>query len=387
MPSRAQQLLELGQSIWLDFIRRGHLLSGEFDRDVRESGVVGVTSNPTIFQQAIAAASGGARSGDYDAAIADGIERGLEGEPLFEALAIEDIRMACDKLRAVFERSQGLDGRVSLEVSPRLANDTAGTIASAKRLHAAVARENVMIKIPATRAGLPAITATLAAGVSVNVTLIFTLARYREVMDAWLAGLEQAKAGDLPRLRSVASFFVSRVDTKIDGAIERRLATLPAGASERAELESLRGKAAVANARLAYAEFEAVVAGPRFQALHAKGAHRQRPLWASTSTKNKAYRDVLYVEELIGPDTVNTVPPATLAAFNDHGTVESRIRHDVSGARAVLARLTALGVPAESLIGELEGEGVQSFAKSFDDLLGALETRRRELLAQRGQAR
>jgi transaldolase/glucose-6-phosphate isomerase len=244
-----------------------------------------------------------------------------------------------------------------------------------------------MIKIPATRAGLPAITATLAAGVSVNVTLIFTLARYREVMDAWLAGLEQAKAGDLPRLRSVASFFVSRVDTKIDGAIERRLATLPAGASERAELESLRGKAAVANARLAYVEFDAVVAGPRFQALHAKGAHRQRPLWASTSTKNKAYRDVLYVEELIGPDTVNTVPPATLAAFNDHGTVESRIRHDVSGARAVLARLTALGVPAESLIGELEVEGVQAFAKSFDDLLGALETRRRELLAQRGQAR
>jgi transaldolase len=387
MPSRAQQLLDLGQSIWLDFIRRGHLLSGEFDRDVRESGVVGVTSNPTIFQQAIAAAPGGAGSGDYDAPIADGIERGLEGEPLFEALAIEDIRMACDKLRAVFERSQGLDGRVSLEVSPRLAHDTAGTMASAKRLHAAVARENVMIKIPATRAGLPAITATLAAGVSVNVTLIFTLARYREVMDAWLAGLEQAKAGDLPRLRSVASFFVSRVDTKIDGAIERQLATLPAGASERAELESLRGKAAVANARLAYAEFEAVVAGPRFQALHAKGAHRQRPLWASTSTKNKAYRDVLYVEELIGPDTVNTVPPATLAAFNDHGTVESRIRHDVPGARAVLARLTALGVPAESLIGELEGEGVQAFAKSFDDLLGALETRRRELLAQRGQAR
>jgi len=387
MPSRAQQLLELGQSIWLDFIRRGHLLSGEFDRDVRESGVVGVTSNPTIFQQAIAGAPGGAGSGDYDAAIADGIARGLEGEPLFESLAIEDIRMACDKLRPVFERSQGLDGRVSLEVSPRLANDTAGTIASAKRLYAAAARDNVMIKIPATRAGLPAITATLAAGVSVNVTLIFTLARYREVMDAWLAGLEQAKAGDLPRLRSVASFFVSRVDTKIDGAIERRLATLPAGASERAELESLRGKAAVANARLAYAEFEAVVAGPRFQALHAKGAHRQRPLWASTSTKNKAYRDVLYVEELIGPDTVNTVPPATLAAFNDHGTVESRIRHDVPGARAVLARLTALGVPAESLIGELEVEGVQAFAKSFDDLLGALETRRRELLAQRGQAR
>ena len=381
MPSRAQQLLDLGQSIWLDFIRRGHLRSGEFDRDVREAGVVGVTSNPTIFQQAIAG------SDDYDAAIADGIARGLEGEPLFKSLAIEDIRMACDKLRPVFDHSQGMDGRVSLEVSPRLAHDSAYTIAAAQRLHAAVARANVMIKIPPTREGLPAITAALAAGVSVNVTLIFTLERYREVMDAWLTGLEQrvAKVGDLSALRSVASFFVSRVDTKIDGAIERRLATLPAGATERAELESLRGKAAVANARLAYAEFESTIAGSRFRKLRERGAHPQRPLWASTSTKNKAYRDVLYVEELIGPDTVNTVPPATLAAFNDHGNVESRIRHDVPGARAVLTRLTALGVPAEALIGELEGEGVQAFGKSFDDLLGALETRRRELLAQRGR--
>ena len=388
MPSRAQELLELGQSVWLDFIRRGHLLSGEFDRDVREAGVVGVTSNPTIFQQAIAGST------DYDAALTEGIARGLEGEPLFEAVAIEDIRLACDKLKPVYERSQGLDGRVSLEVSPRLARDTAGTIAAARRLHAAVARENVMIKIPATREGLAAITATLAAGVSVNVTLIFTLARYREVMDAWLAGLEQrlrapggAGSGDLPALRSVASFFVSRVDTKVDGAIERRVATLPAGSTERAELESLRGRAAVANARLAYAEFEAVIAGARYRALEKRGAHPQRPLWASTSTKNKAYRDVLYVEELIGPDTVNTLPPATLAAFNDHGRVESRIRHDLAGARAVFTRLTELGVPVEALIGELEGEGVQAFAKSFDDLLGALETRRRELLAQRGQAR
>jgi len=389
MPSRAQQLLELGQSVWLDFIRRGHLLSGEFDRDVREAGVVGVTSNPTIFQQAIAG------SDDYDAALTAGIARGLEGEPLFEAVAIEDIRLACDKLRPVYERSNGLDGRVSLEVSPRLANDTAGTIASARRLHAAVARENVMIKIPATREGLPAITATLGAGVSVNVTLIFSLARYREVMDAWLGGLEQrlASGGPVSALRSVASFFVSRVDTKVDGAIERRVATLPdpappgARATERAELESLRGRAAVANARLAYAEFEAVIAGARYRALAARGAHPQRPLWASTSTKNKAYRDVLYVEELIGPDTVNTLPPATLAAFNDHGRVEPRIRHDLPGARAVFARLTELGVPVESLIAELEGEGVQAFAKSFDDLLGTLETRRRELLAQRGQAR
>jgi len=384
MPSRAHQLLSLGQSVWLDFIRRGHLLSGEFDRDVREKGVVGVTSNPTIFQQAIA------KSGDYDQALQDGIARGLEGEPLFEAMAIEDIRMACDRLLTVYEHSHGLDGRVSLEVSPRLARDTAATIAAAQRLYAATQRPNVMIKIPATREGLPAITASLAAGISVNVTLIFSLARYREVMDAWLTGLEQRAAkqsAHLGTIRSVASFFVSRVDTKVDAAIEQRLATLPPGATERAELEALRGHAAVANARLAYAEFEAVTLSARFQALRAQGAHVQRPLWASTSTKNPAYRDVLYVEELIGPDTVNTMPPATLEAFNEHGSVETRIRHDLPGARAVFTRLEALGVPIGELIEQLEPEGVKTFSKSYDDLLTTLEGRRRELLAQRGQAR
>ncbi len=383
MSSRAHQLLDLGHSIWLDFIRRGHLEDGGFDRDVREAGVVGVTSNPTIFQQAIAG------SRDYDAAIAAGVERGLEGEPLFESLAIPDIQQACDRLRELYTRTGGRDGRVSLEVSPRLAHDTARTGAAALRLHAAAGRENVMIKIPATREGLPAITQTLAAGVSVNVTLIFSVERYREVMDAWLSGLEQlAAAGRDPgSVRSVASFFVSRVDSKVDAAIEQRLATLPAGATERAELEGLRGQAAVANARLAYAEFEETIGGARFAKLRAQGAHVQRPLWASTSTKNAAYRDVLYVEELIGPDTVNTVPPATLIAFNDHGRVESRIRHDVAGARATFARLTALGVPVEKLIGELEAEGVKAFEKSYDDLLAALETRRQERLAQRGPAR
>lgn len=383
MSSRAHQLLALGQSIWLDFIRRGHLTSGEFDALVREAGVVGVTSNPTIFQQAIA------RTTDYDAAIAEGIARGLEGESLFEALAIEDIQMACDRLRPLFERSGGLDGRVSLEVSPRLAHDTAGTIAAARRLHAAVARENVMIKIPATAAGLPAITETLAAGISVNVTLIFSLARYHEVMEAHALGLERlaAAGGSLPGVRSVASFFVSRVDSKVDAAIDERLATLPAGATERAELEGLRGRAAIANARLAYAAFERTTAEPRFRALVAKGAHVQRPLWASTSTKNPAYRDVLYIEELIGPDTVNTVPPATLTAFNDHGEVETRIRRDLPAAEALFPRLETLGVPVARLIGELESEGVASFARSYDELLEALESKRRTLAAGRGGAR
>jgi transaldolase len=378
MTSRAQQLLTLGQSVWLDFIRRGHLLDGGFDRDV-EAGAVGVTSNPTIFQQAIVGST------DYDAALVEKIGHGLEGEPLFEALALDDIRMACDKLLPLYEGSAGLDGRVSLEVSPRLARDTLGTIADAARLHAAANRDNVMIKIPATREGLPAITETLAAGISVNVTLIFSIKRYREVMDAWMAGLERRHSvgGDLSSLRSVASFFVSRVDTKVDAAIEQRLLGLGAG-PERLELQGLRGQAAVANARLAYAAFEQAIATPRFAALRAQGAHVQRPLWASTSTKNPAYRDVLYVEDLIGPDTVNTMPPATLVAFNDHGKVESRIRRDVAGARAVFERLTRAGVPVDTLIDELEPEGVKAFAKSFDQLLEALELRRRELLAQRG---
>ena len=383
MQSRAHQLLDLGQSVWLDFIRRGHLLDGGFDRDVQEAGVVGVTSNPTIFQQAIAGSS------DYDAALAAGIARGLEGEPLFEALAIEDIRMACDQLKPVFERSHGLDGRVSLEVSPNLARDTAGTIAAAKRLHAETARANVMIKIPATREGLPAITATLAAGISVNVTLIFSEARYLEVMEAWLAGLEKfaLAGGDLASVRSVASFFVSRVDGKIDAAIEQRIATLPDGSTERVELAGLKGQAAVANARIAYAAYEQVVTGARFRTLRARGAQVQRPLWASTSTKNPAYRDVLYVEELIGADTVNTMPPATLKAFNDHGVVEARIQRDVQGARTLFGRLTALGVPVATLIDQLEDEGVRAFEKSFADLLATLETRRRELAAQRGAGR
>jgi len=294
--------------------------------------------------------------------------------------------MACDRLRRVYDDTHGRDGRVSLEVSPRVARDTGATVAAVRRLHAATARPNVMIKIPATPAGLPAITAGLAAGISINVTLIFSVARYREVMDAWMTGLEQfaSAGGDLSQIRSVASFFVSRVDTKVDKAIDDRVRALPLGAKERSELEGLRGKAAVANARLAYAAFEQIMAQPRFVGLKKKGAHCQRPLWASTSTKNPAYRDVLYVEELIGPDTVNTMPPATLAAFNDHGRVEERIRHDVEGAQKAFDRLTALGVPVSQLIDQLEGEGVQTFEKSYDEVITTLETKRRDMAASQG---
>lgn len=377
MKSRAEQLLDLGQSVWLDDIRRGALVSGEFDRMVREDGVVGVTSNPSIFQQSITG------SRDYDAALQAGIARGLEGVALYEALAIEDIRMACDRLRPTWERTGGRDGRVSLEVSPRLAHDTEGTAAEARRLHREVARDNVMIKVPATAEGLPAVRELIAAGISVNVTLIFSVARYEQVMEAFLAGLED-RAGiglETGGIRSVASFFVSRVDSKVDKAIDAALAALPPGATERAELEAARGKAAVANARLAYLRFNEVFGGARWKALVAKGAHPQRPLWASTSTKNPVYRDVLYVEELVGRDTVNTMPPATLAAFNDHGVVEARIAHGLAESRALFERLPALGVPIGKLIDELEAEGVAAFAKAFETLLAALDAKRRELVA------
>jgi transaldolase len=378
MTSRAEKLLSLGQSVWLDFIRRGHLLSGEFDRLVQKEGVVGVTSNPTIFQLAIA------ESDDYDKALSDRIGRGLSGGPLFESLAVEDIQIACDKLRAVYERTRGLDGRVSIEVSPRLAHDTAGTVAEARRLHRSVARDNLFVKVPATPEGLPAITTLIADGISINVTLIFSLERYAQVIDAYLRGLEQraASGAALDRIFSVASFFVSRVDSKVDKAIDQRLAALPANATERAELVALKGKAAIANARLAYVRFMREFTSPRYKALHAKGANLQRPLWASTSTKNPAYRDTIYVDELIGPDTVNTMPPQTLAAFNDHGTAEVTIARDVDRAEALFTRLPELGVPLPSLIDQLEPEGVAAFAKSYDALLDALEARRVQLAAR-----
>jgi len=369
------ELQRYGQSVWLDYIRRGQLVSGEFDRLVREQGVVGVTSNPTIFQQAIA------ESRDYDEAIQRRIGEGLQGGPLFEALAVEDVRDACDRLRATYERTGGRDGRVSIEVSPHQAHDTAGTIAEARRLRASVGRDNVMVKVPATLEGLPAIATLTGEGMSVNITLIFSLARYQQVMEAWLSGLEAhaARGEPLDTIRSVASFFVSRVDTKVDKAIDEAAGQLDGSA--RAELVAMKGQAAVANARLAYARFKDVVASPRFRALAERGAHPQRPLWASTSTKSPAYRDVLYVEELIGPDTVNTMPPQTLTAFNDHGVLEPRLERHLDRAQALFDRLPQLGIPLEALIAQLEPEGVAAFAKSYDSLLEALENKRRELVA------
>ena len=376
MPSRAERLYELGQSIWLDFIRRGHLVSGEFDRLVRESGVVGVTSNPTIFQQAIT------QSHDYDDTLSRLVGEGLEPAAIFDRLAAEDIQDACDRLRNVFERTDGLDGRVSIEVGPALAHDTPGTIAEVRRLRALVSRDNVMVKIPATAEGVAAIHESIADGSCINVTLIFSLARYEQVMEAYVSGLERraARGEDLSNIVSVASFFVSRVDTKVDKAIDEFVKTLSQTDPRRDEVLALRGKAAIANARLAYARFLEVFGSKRFAALSAKGARVQRPLWASTSTKNPSYRDVIYVEELIGRDTVNTMPPQTLTAFNDHGVVEERITRDLAGAEAVFSRLPQLGIPLEALIAQLEPEGVASFVKSFDALIESLESKRRELV-------
>jgi len=372
MPCRAQQLLDLGQSVWLDYIHRRELQSGVFAAQVRDQGVVGVTSNPTIFQQAIGQGS------DYDTAIRAGLARKLAGVPLYESLAIEDVQAACDALLPVFERSGGLDGRVSIEVSPRLAHDADGTVEEARRLKAAVARANAMIKVPATAEGLPAVRTLISEGTCVNVTLIFSRARHEQVMEAYLSGLElrAARGQPLAPVVSVASFFVSRVDNKVDAAIEQRLATLPADSVEHVELADLRGQAAVANAKLAYARFREVFDAPRFQALAASGARVQRPLWASTSTKNPAYNDTLYVDELIGPDTVNTIPPKTLAAYNDHGVLDPRLLRGADEARTLFRRLPELGVPVDDLIGQLEEEGVVSFVKSFESLLTTLEEKR-----------
>lgn len=370
MANPVHLLHDHGQSVWLDDISRQLLDSGKLRSLVESEDVWGLTSNPTIFDKAI----GG--SGDYDASLRALVQQGKRPSELYEALVVRDIQDAADVLRPAYDRTEGVDGRVSLEVSPALAYDTAGTIAEARRLHREVGRPNLFIKVPATREGLPAISTLIGEGISVNVTLIFGLHRYGEVMDAYQSGLETlARAGrPLAPVASVASFFVSRVDTLVDKRLEERIAA-SSDAAEQAALRELLGKAAVANARLAYHQFQEVVGGARFGALGAKGAHVQRPLWASTSTKNPAYRDVLYVEELIGPDTVNTMPLPTLEAFRDHGRVRDTLTEDLDGQRAVFARLAALGIEMEEVAQQLEDEGVKSFAASFEQLAKTIEER------------
>lgn len=377
MDSRAARLARLGQSIWYDNVSRDLLDSGDLARLVAEHGVRGVTSNPTIFQKAMSGSA--AYRAQFEALAA----RGGTAESIYEACAVEDIRRGADLLRGVYDESGGTDGFISLEVSPRLAHDTDATIAEAKRLHAAVGRPNLMVKVPATPEGMPAIRALIAAGISINVTLIFSLSAYQSVIDAHMAGLEdRAKSGrPLAHVASVASFFVSRVDTAVDALLDQEAAKEPLRA---AEIRALRGKAAIANAQMAYALFERETASPRWKALASKGAQLQRPLWASTSTKNPAYKDTIYVDALVGPSTVNTVPPATLTALNDHGRVGVSIHDGMDEARSTLAELESLGISMEHVCADLLQAGVASFAQSFEDLLAAVEKRRKEAPAGAG---
>jgi transaldolase len=360
-----KQLADAGQSVWIDYLSRPFVQGGDLAGLV-EDGVVGVTSNPTIFQGAIA-------EGDaYDEQIKELSATESEPKEIFLALARDDIRAACDILRPVWDAGHGKDGWVSLEVDPNLAHETDATVEEAKRLHALVERPNLFIKIPATREGLRAIEETIAAGIPVNVTLIFSLQRHREVADAYIRGLQRLVdgGGDPSTLASVASFFVSRVDTEAD----RRL-------DEAGGHDELKGTLAIANAKLAYVTYHEVFSGPQWDALAAKGATPQRCLWASTSTKNPDYRDVLYVEDLIGPDTVNTMPRETIEAFQDHGKVDRTLDRDVEAARGVLAAFAEVGIDYDDVVETLEREGVEKFAKSFRDLFSDLESKRDALVA------
>ena len=360
-----KQLAEHGQSVWIDYLSRKFVHEGDLAGLV-EDGVVGVTSNPTIFQGAIA-------EGDaYDDQIRELSATESDPKEIFIALARDDIRAACDLLRPVWDEGNGKDGWVSLEVDPNLAHDTQGTIDEAARLHALVERPNLLIKIPATPECLPAIEETIAGGIPVNVTLIFSLERHREVAEAYVRGLSRLveSGGDPSGIASVASFFVSRVDTEAD----RRL-------DEIGGHDELKGTLAIANAKLAYATYQEVFSGPVWDELAKAGATPQRCLWASTSTKNPEYRDVIYVEELIGPDTVNTMPRETVDAFQDHGNVDRTLDQDVEGARRTLQGFADAGIDYDDVVETLEREGVEKFAKSFRELFADLEAKRDQLVA------
>jgi transaldolase len=362
-----RRLAALGQSIWYDFIRRDLVQGPELARLIEE-GLRGMTSNPTIFEKAIAG------SALYDDDIKRAAAAGKSAAAIFEELAVRDVSAAADQFRAVFDAEGGASGFVSIEVAPDLANDTEGTIAEARRLWAACDRPNVMVKIPGNAPGVPAIRACLAEGININITLLFSIARYREVMDAFLTAAEERVAAGKPvdRMRSVASFFVSRVDT----ATDRKLDALGSEAAR-----ALRGKVAIANARLAYQAFEEVFAGARFKALAARGLHIQEPLWASTSTKDPTYPELYYVDALIAPYTVDTMPPETFAAYRDRGDPQVRIRDDLAGARAVFAELERLGLTFAEITRELEEEGVKKFSASYDALLATVAKKARGMSA------
>jgi transaldolase len=364
--SRLHELSELGQSVWIDFLSRHLLQSGELARMMEDDAVVGVTSNPTIFQKAIS-------EGDlYDEQLREVLAEEDDLKEVFLRLAVQDVQNACDLMRRVWDGGGGKDGYVSIEVDPNLAYDTEASIAEAQRLHELVDRPNCFVKIPGTEPGLAAIEEMIARGRNINVTLIFSLRRYSEVVEAYLRGLERLveSGGDPSRVASVASFFVSRVDTEAD----RRLDEVGAP-------EELKGKLAVANAKLAYQRYKELFAGERWEALEAKGATAQRCLWASTSTKNPDYSDVLYVDELIGPKTVNTMPEETIQAFQDHGQVALTLERDLDEAQRVFDRVAEAGVDYDDVVAVLEREGVDKFADSFGELLEGVRAKRGELVS------
>ena len=371
MSNPVQEVQRLGQSIWYDNIRRGLINSGELQRLI-DLGVTGLTSNPTIFEKAIAGST------DYDEALLKLAVEDKNPQAVFEALAIEDIRATADLLRPIYDRTDGADGYASLEVSPHLARDTEGTIAEARRLFAALDRPNVMVKVPATLEGIPVVRLLIGEGINVNVTLIFSLDMYAEVSEAYIGGLEDlAQAGgDLSKVASVASFFVSRVDTSVDAQLEEAIR------DGHPELGDLLGKAAIANAKLAYHAFQNTFSGNRFASVREMGARVQRPLWASTGTKNPAYSDVLYVESLIGPDTVNTMPEATLTAFLEHGRAVETITQNGQGAQLTIKSLEEAGVSMNQVTGKLLADGVKSFADSYDKLLANIQDKTAELRAR-----
>jgi transaldolase len=366
-------LQSFGQSVWLDNISREILNSGQLKKLIEEDGLRGVTSNPTIFEKAING------SQDYDAVMKRLAQEGRANLEIYEALVIEDIQSATDLFRPLFRETNGLDGYVSLEVSPKLAHDTQGTLEEAQRLWKRVDRPNVMIKVPATPEGIPAIEQLISEGININVTLMFSMEHYIRVAEAYLRGLDaRARKGQPLAVASVASFFVSRVDTLVDTLLGEKHAQARSR-EEKAEIESLFGKTAIANSRLVYQKFKEIFARPAFLELKPKGARVQRPLWASTSTKNPKYRDVLYVEELIGPDTVDTMPPATIDAFRDHGQARASLEENLADAEKLFQRLANLGIDMRAATEKLQVDGVKLFADSFDTLLQSLAKKQQAL--------
>ncbi|HEU4995507.1 MAG TPA: transaldolase [Gemmatimonadaceae bacterium] len=364
MPNRLQQLHDAGVSIWLDFIERTMLHNGDLDRRIREDSLVGMTSNPTIFEKALA------EGNVYDAQLNEA-PPDLTANELFELVATTDVREACDHFRIVYDKTRGDDGYVSIEVSPAAAHDAVATVTEAQRLWKTVDRSNLLVKVPGTVDGAEAVRELIAAGINVNITLLFALEAHDRVIDAYMTGLEERlkKGQPIDKIASVASFFVSRVDTEVD----KRLESAGAGAAQ------LKGKAAIANAKLAYQLFLERFSSPRWKALEAKGARVQKPLWASTSTKNPEYRDVMYVEDLIGPRCINTLPPQTIEAFRDHGDVRRTVDTDVDQAKKVLTRIESLGIAMKDVTDKLLVDGLASFQKSFDAAVSGLEKKTRKL--------